>query len=189
MQTQTDNSEAVFQTKMLDFLSSDFKILKEQAVGYIRDNRVFIDAIIEPIDKSLWKNKNVKFGIEFKSIEKIKQQKQINQFIAQCVSYSFTDFKGYDNLLIAACPSSYSKLYRATQDRQYHWSNEYGIAGRMHRFLGAFGVAEFVSEAGVVKLILNTNVIWEKSGKEEKGKFIKSTVERLNMNKYFGRRK
>lgn len=65
--------------------------------------RMRIDAVIRPRDTSEWKNKEVAFGIEFKSDKKSSGAPLGSdgaRWLAQCQDYAHCKFDGYGNLYV-----------------------------------------------------------------------------------------
>jgi len=64
-----------------------------------------IDAILTPKDYGSWRNKEIRFGIEFKNPLNFETTgRRDSDVFAQLMDYSFSNFKNYDPLIVLLCP-------------------------------------------------------------------------------------
>jgi len=156
-------SEDELKKIIFDILGKNFFIMKE-VTGYFLNKKVRIDAIIKPKKQNEWANKNIEFGIEFKSPKLFAENIQLNKItksIAQCVDYTYTKFDGHNYLRIFLCPS----LLPLNTENIY-----------FKHFLAQLGVGElsFYSKYHGLALILNGNdIIWSQYHGVKKGKYQK----------------
>ena len=75
--------ENEFSENWLEKLSVFFLIEKQVSGIHLTGKRMRIDAIITPKDKNNWKNKDIAFGIEFKSPTKIDRLHNQTNFMRQ----------------------------------------------------------------------------------------------------------
>lgn len=114
--------EKYFVKETLQLLSKHF-IIKEQVLGtHFSGARLRIDAILQPVDVKTWKNKNVAFGIEFKSQDKLDSTKDKTLWIKQCIDYANTRWDEYGYLYIFSCPSIFDQLKYAVKDEGWLWN-------------------------------------------------------------------
>ena len=84
------------------FLQDHFYI-NEEVDGSGRWGRKRIDMIITPKNKTLWKNKNISFGVEFKTPSNC-SRKDFSKLFRQAYEYSETDFHGFGEVPILISP-------------------------------------------------------------------------------------
>lgn len=158
-------NERALSNMILSRLSPFFNI-KEEVKGILTTpngikEKYRIDAVIAPKDVSEWKNKNIAFGIEFKSIEVSEKMKGIAKLYAQAYNYQFVDWEGFGKIQILICPpintgnpetdsylkrimayhnlgelgSIHSRKYLAILYNETHriWSENYGVSEGKYR--------------------------------------------------------
>lgn len=127
--TQTEQE---FKSSWLKKLDQHFYIEEEVTGIHLTGKKLRIDAIIKPKDTTDWKNKDIAFGVEFKSPTNIDRLNNQFSFMRQCVDYSYTEFKNYGFIPILSCPSF-------EIDETY--SDEKSLKALRH-FLNSFNVGE-----------------------------------------------
>lgn len=148
--------ENEFSENWLEKLSVFFLIEKQVSGIHLTGKRMRIDAIITPKDKNNWKNKDIAFGIEFKSPTKIDRLHNQTNFMRQCVDYSYTDFKNFGFIPILSCPrfeldKTYSDAKSLTALRHFLNSFQVGELDNTHRGLSIiFAEHHFIWENGSV---------------------------------------
>jgi len=151
-------------------LEPHFIVLTEQYLFNKNVKKRFtIDAIIKPKDNSLWLNKDIKFGIEFKGFKDNEiDEKHFYKQIRQCADYRYCIFEG-EAMPILLCPTI-AKLKERYDIAQYNM---------FIKCLAAFNIGELkTTEEGLSIVFSDTHIIWsEKKGVKEgknnklKGKF------------------
>jgi len=101
--------EKVFSASVLDILSKHFFIEKEVFGTHFSGCRLRIDAVVKPKETSMWKNKNVAFGIEFKAKEKLDGLKASTHWVKQCIDYANTQWDSYGYIYVFSCPNIFEK--------------------------------------------------------------------------------
>jgi hypothetical protein len=86
----------------LNSLSPYFNI-HTQVKGVFNGKNMRIDAVVTPVDTSLWKNKDIALGIEFKSCH-LAQTKDLTGTVGQLVDYSLTEWDQFGQVPIFTCP-------------------------------------------------------------------------------------
>lgn len=157
-------NEQQFKATILQRLSNSFQI-KEEWSGTCFGKKVRIDALIKPIDNSLWKNKDAIFGIEFKrdiqfSFDPNNKQSTGGQLdaIKQCIDYSYTSFDNIGRIPVFICPGfGFS-------------SNE--VSNEMQNLLGRFNIGELkVTDHDGLGLFMHQSIpIWSERRGVYKGK-------------------
>jgi len=147
-------SEIVFKNKILSDLRKDFIIVEECRGTHLSGKQLRIDAIIKPKDISDWKNKEIAFGLEFKSPSNLKSFGGQLGFIKQCIDYSYTDFENFGFIPILSCP-------RIELDETY--SGERSLTTIRH-LLNQFLVGEMdYTHRGLSIIFAEHHFIWQDS--------------------------
>ena len=155
-----DQHESDFSNKVLNILSDHFDIEEEVWGTHLAGRKLRIDAVIKPKDISEWKNKDIAFGLEFKSPSKLVSFGNQLNFMKQCVDYSYTKFEGFGFIPILSCP-------RFSLDETY--SNEKALTTLRH-FLNRFRIGELdKTYRGVSIIFAEHHYIWA-DGKVNEGK-------------------
>jgi hypothetical protein len=81
-----------------------FHIDREVWGTHLSGAKLRIDAVIRPKDTSEWANKDISFGVEFKSPSMLKTLGSQLAFSKQCIDYTFTKFQNYGFLPILMFP-------------------------------------------------------------------------------------
>jgi hypothetical protein len=152
-------NEKEFVNNALLRIEKYFIVAEREFTGkHLAGNKLKIDLIISPKDKTKWKNKDVHFGVEFKSPYKLNSVNTQTKFMRQCVDYSYTEFGDYGFIPILSYP-------RFEIDE--HYCDEKSIKLLRH-FLNAFNVGEMWIDKnyhGLVIMFANSDKIWsEKNG-------------------------
>lgn len=107
MTTQhTYQNENEFRDKILERLSIHFDVLKKEAHCKLPQyrNKLRIDAIITPKDKTGWKNQDVIFGVEFKHPMSARGVGDMTRLVCQAIAYSWAVFDTYGCIPVVICP-------------------------------------------------------------------------------------
>lgn len=171
-QKYNEQEEHEFKQQWLDKLKPYFTIKEEVSGTHLSGQKLRIDAVIIPKDLSDWKNKEIAFGIEFKSPTKIDRLGNQLNFMKQCVDYSYTKFDSLGFIPILSCP-------QFEIDEVY--SNDKSLTTLRH-FLNRFQVGElYETHRGLSIIYAEHHFIWF-DGKVHEGK-------RWMLNKEFGNKK
>jgi hypothetical protein len=154
----SETSEKNFTEAWLKELS-EFFFIQEQVTGiHLSGKKMIIDAIISPKNKDEWKNKNIAFGVEFKSPTKNDRLHNQMDFMKQCVDYSYTNFTNYGFIPILSCPrfeidSTYSDIKSLIALRHFLNTFQVGELDNTYRGLSIiFADIHFIWEDGKVSL-------------------------------------
>ncbi|MDO6739389.1 hypothetical protein [Wenyingzhuangia sp. 2_MG-2023] len=154
-----EQNESEFKKHWLKKLEQHFTIEEEVSGIHITGKKLRIDAIIKPKDTSDWKNKNIVFGLEFKSPTKIDRLNNQLNYMRQCVDYSYTKFGDYGFIPILSCP-------QFELDETYSTSK---ALKTLKHFLNTFNVGELGETYRGYSILFADSYIWS-SGKVELGK-------------------
>lgn len=119
-----------------------FHIEREVWGTHLTGIKLRIDAIIRPKDTADWANKNIAFGVEFKSPSMLKTLGSQLAFSKQCIDYSHTNFQGYgfipilmfpklttDSYITERCAQGYRHIFNqflvGEMDYYEHYATEY----------------------------------------------------------------
>lgn len=97
-------TENEFISSVLEEISDDFVCKREIWGTHFSGKRLRIDAVIKPKEVSLWKNKNILFGVEFKLPSKQESIGNDTKLITQAIDYHCTKWDEYGYLPILVCP-------------------------------------------------------------------------------------
>jgi len=125
-------------SRILNELEPHFEIETEVWGRHFSGKNLRIDAIIQPRDKTEWKNKKAALGIEFKCFEpendrQLGQVNKYTQYAAQAVDYAHTSFGKYGYIYVF-CANLYDSL-----DKHYHQN---GARFWMSRIMAQLGVGD-----------------------------------------------
>ena len=100
-------SEETVKRPYLNKLQRDF-IVEEEVKGIHFTGKQFrLDAVVRPKDSTLWNNKDIALGIEFKDTVRFTgnyDTKNLTKWLSQCVDYSNTKWGKYGHIFIFTCP-------------------------------------------------------------------------------------
>lgn len=160
---------------MVSRLSPYFEFFPQAWGTHFSGKRLRIDHIIRPKDTSLWKNKDVVFGVEYKDVGQIDgDTKNFTKWFAQCVDYANTKWDDYGYIYILTCPGLRSTGFIQVVDS--HWM--------LARIMGRLGVGEIKNMGdryGWAITLQNSNRVWSQKQGVEAGK-------RLLLERKFGNR-
>lgn len=147
-----------FIEQMMSVLDPYFHIEREVTGTHFSGARLRIDCVIRPKDVTRWKNKNVAFGVEFKSPNKLGSFHKYSGWLAQCVDYSHTNWDNYGYLYILSCPGFESIGIESAFDAMAH-------------IMGQVGVGEFkqYKRYGWTIIMHATHRIWSEVGGVREG--------------------
>jgi len=139
--------EKEFKKPILERLSHDFNIRQEWE-GKCFGKPVRIDALLKPKDISLWANKELVIGIEFKrDFFESAVNKQLDG-IKQCIDYSYTEWKGIGRIPILFCPG-------------FNISNNNGY-NIIAKLLARFNIGELKeTHRGLAFVMADQHFIWD----------------------------
>lgn len=158
--TFKESNEPEFKQIILSSLSNYFEIKEEVQGRHMTGALVRIDAVIKPKNIGDWKNKDIAFGVEFKSPAKLKSLGGQLHFMKQCVDYSYSNFESFGFIPIVAC-------HRFSIDETY--SNEISLRAFRH-FMNQFHVGELDNTYRDLSIIFaDSHYIWQ-DGKVHEGK-------------------
>lgn len=143
-------SEDDFFNSWQERLEKYFYIKKEVPGIHLSGKTMKIDAVITPKDTTDWKNKEIAFGVEFKSPAKLDRLHSQFNFMKQCVDYSYTNFKDYGYIPILGCPAF-------EVDETY--SDVKALSG-YRRFLNSFAIGELCQTHKGLTIIFAEQYIW-----------------------------
>jgi hypothetical protein len=144
--------EAMVSSKLLDRLSFNFNI-KEQVNGtHFSGNRMRIDAIIEPKNRTGWANEDVVFGVEIKRGSG--DTGEYCKHFCQSVDYANSHFDEYGHVFILCYPNYFpgQSQGRVFFDR---------IAGRLG--IGFIDHRAWSDGTDELSIIINGHTIWSES--------------------------
>ena len=98
-------SEQIVVEEGLRQLGQHFVVQRQVPGRHFSGKQVFLDAVLQPKDARLWKNKRVALGIEFKDTLRYQQSydtKDYTKWLAQCVDYSHAEWEGFGYLYVFA---------------------------------------------------------------------------------------
>lgn len=154
----SESSEEEFCEIWFEKLSEFFYIDRQVTGEHLSKKKLRIDAVISPKNKDEWRNKEIAFGVEFKSPTKNDRLHNQIDFMKQCVDYSYTSFGKYGFIPILSCPrfeldSTYSDVKSLTALRHFLNAFQVGELDETHRGLSIiFADDHFIWEAGKVSL-------------------------------------
>jgi len=159
-------------------LSEDFTFDRHVKGKHFSGKQLQIDYVIKPKNILKWKNKNIRFGLEFKDMPNLDQKGDTTDFtkwFAQCVDYSNTNWDNYGYIFILTCPGITSSKFVQAVDSEW----------MLKRIMGHLGIGEltFLKNYGW-SIILHDEKhrLWsQKNGVETGGKI-------WNLKRSFGRR-
>jgi hypothetical protein len=93
-----------FKSWILNKLKEDFYIKQEVWGTHIEGGKLRIDALIKPKDTSEWANKDIVFGLEFKSPSRLIKLGDQCHYVKQAIDYSYTKFDKHGYVPILICP-------------------------------------------------------------------------------------
>lgn len=88
-------------------LSPHFKFMPRVRGTHFSGKKLELDYVMQPLNKTGWKNPDIVFGVEFKDIIRLDQKGDTTDFtkwIAQCVDYSNTYWDGFGYINVLTCP-------------------------------------------------------------------------------------
>lgn len=153
-------SEKDIEKNVSEVLAKYFEFIPKVKGKHFSGKQLVIDYIIRPIDTSLWKNRNIVFGLEFKDLTRLDKKGDTTDFtkwIAQCVDYSNTCWDGFGYINILTCPGISTSTF---MDAAY--SSRFLL-----KILGHLGVGELknTSNYGWAIFLHEQHRIWsEKEG-------------------------
>lgn len=118
-------------------LENDFTFERHVKGKHFSGKELQIDFIIKPKDLSIWKNKSICFGLEFKDMPNLDQKGDTTDFtkwFAQCVDYSNTNWNNYGYIFILTCPGITSSKFVQAVDSSW----------MLKRIMGHLGIGELV---------------------------------------------
>ena len=151
-------SEKKFQESVFSILQNHFKIEKQVSGKHFSGKKFLIDAVIQPLDLTEWKNKEIAFGVEFKSPDKLKSTNDTTGWFAQCIDYANTNWDSYGYINIFSCPRLFDDLtFANVQDSRL----------LINRLFSNLGIGELYKHKnyGFCFYLQNSHLIWsEKRG-------------------------
>lgn len=157
-------SEVKFKQEIIKELSSDFDFISEVKGKHFSGKTFYIDHIIIPKDKSLWMNKNIAFGIEYKDVDRLGESTtKFTGWLGQSVDYANTDWDGYGYLYVLTCPGIRSTDFVKEVDKDF----------MLTRIMSEFGVGElkYLNNYGWSIVLKDKHRLWsQKNGVETCGK-------------------
>jgi hypothetical protein len=145
--------ERAVANRVLERLSKHFFIHREAQGTHWSGRRLRIDAIIQPRDRSGWKDEYPRLGVEFKNYHAFNPSidwKDYTKWWSQCHDYAETDFDGHGYVPIF----SYNGFA--------HYAGRAGNPGNAAfavRFWGRLGVGE-IQPDDLLFVMNGTNKIW-----------------------------
>ncbi|MEC9487437.1 MAG: hypothetical protein UMU76_08045 [Prosthecochloris sp.] len=157
-------------------LKKYFYIEREVKGTHFSNKTMIIDAIIKPIDMTMWKNKNVAFGIEFKDTQMLSRTfdtKNYTKWLAQSTDYANTEWNNYGYIYILVCPSI-SQLLPCSVTESYNFTAH---------LLAQLGIGELqeLERHGLTIVLNQTHKIWSETDGVKEG-------QRYNLQRKFGAR-
>lgn len=131
----TEDEEALTE-RVLKALSTSFAIKRQVSGDHPLGKRLRIDAIAKPLDASLWKNKSIALGIEFKS-PYLSDPCELTGATAQLIDYSLTTWDGFGQVPVFLCPGL---IHRTAPSSEYNR----GFAYAFSRLMKDFNVGELL---------------------------------------------
>lgn len=153
---------------VLAMLAPHFEVETEVVGLHPSGCKLRIDALLQPKDRTAWRNKNLALGLEFKRVPSRNQPYGDSALMAQCLDYSHCNYLGVGEVLVFACPLPF---YLA---REAH----------LLRFLALYGVGHvsFHHIRRGLCLKLGDGILWcEREGVHDLGR-------RSMLSKTFGNR-
>lgn len=171
--------EAQFSKRVLKMLEPDFEVLGTEVRGVFPQTKgdVRIDAIISPRLKSDWKNKDVVFGLEFKSPRTASGVGDVTRLIRQAQDYTRTYFHPYGYIPIIICPGI--KPYFERQPDRHISKAVYFF---MSRLLGKNDIYELrnTKKDGIAITHNGDHVIWSQKRGVKDGRHMSLEVKFCN---------
>ncbi len=158
-------------------LETDFHIQSKPKGDHFSGKELEIDAILRPKDLSEWKNKNVAMGIEFKDHIKFATNfdtKDYTKWLAQCVDYSHTYWRGYGYIYVFA----FDGLVKQLTGTVYQ-----GVELFLPHMMAHLGIGEVkpLPYHGLTFLLNGSHRVWSEIGGVADGK-------RMKLKREFGSR-
>ena len=146
-----EQTEIEFSKPWFERLEPYFHIYKQVSGIHLSGKKMRIDAVISPKCTNDWKNKNIAFGLEFKSPTKIDRLHNQTDFIKQCIDYSYTNFENFGYIPILSCPFfEFDSTY----------SNDKSLTAIRH-LLNSFNVGELdITYRGLSIVFAQSHFIW-----------------------------
>lgn len=167
-------AESDIKRSVLSRLSSHFRVFEEVWGTHWSGKRMRIDAILTPLDDSMWKTKSPRLGVEFKNFRAFSggfDLKDYSKWWGQCHDYAETNFDGHGYVPVFS--------YNGFSHYAARLKNEVASAFAV-RFWGRLGVGELRPEE--LMFVMNgSNKIWS----ERRGVIDGS---RISMERKFGSR-
>jgi hypothetical protein len=159
-------TEADLKCILIEQLSKDFVVHDEVSGVHCLGGRYAIDLVIQPRNKTGWKNPSVAMGIELKKINP-DSKTDYTHWVKQCIDYSLTNWDGFGHIPVFMGPGAFD-YYNANRDiRSLLSSYRIGFVDSVHGF----------------QLVLAEKRVWcQYHGVQDMGK-------RSNMRPYFGARR
>jgi hypothetical protein len=151
-------SESELAGKVLERLEPWFHIQREITGLHCSGQELRVDAMIRPRDALQWRDPDVAFGIEFKIPEG--DVRSYTRWLAQTISYTHVDWRGYGRRIVLTCPGAASWL----DDDTWHQDGrrDFLIAKRLS---GQLGVGELVLRWGYgLTILVNDGRVWSERG-------------------------
>lgn len=157
-------SERTYSQEVLQKLDKYFTVQEQVRGTHYSGKRLIIDAIIKPRDASLWANKDIALGVEFKLTDSIREDaRKFTGWVAQCVDYANTDWDEHGLVHVFACPGIDIKdLPIEFRDRN--------VVRFAERMMSQFGVGSLKHDSylGHYLALQSDHVIWsDKYGVQE----------------------
>ncbi len=148
--------EYEFKDSVLEKLSQYF-VIKHEWEGICFGKNVRIDIVLRPKDTTLWSNKKIIMGVEFKrDFFDSAINKQLDG-IKQCIDYSYADWKDIGSIPIFFCPG-------------FGISNENGY-NSICKLLSRFNVGELKeTHRGLAFVMGEHHFIWDENSGVCEGK-------------------
>ena len=148
-------TEDQFSRVVLRRLSNHFDCYTEVWGTHFTGQRKRIDAVIVPKEKTEWLNKDIKFGIEFKSPESEFDATKVSSLIRQAYDYIYTDWDEFGYMPVLICPFKVQKVYGGSD----------GEMNFLRRVIGKFGIGEIQNRNNVLTIVFQaSHVIWDEYG-------------------------
>jgi hypothetical protein len=165
----------------LRLLEPHFVIHQEVPGRHFSGKQLCLDAVAQPKEVGLWKNKQAALGIEFKDTLRYEQNYDTHNYtkwLAQCVDYSHAEWEGFGYLYIFA----YGGLVQRIGGRR-DGPEQDRLDWFLPHLMAQLGIGELkvVPDHGLSFLLNGHHRVWSVSKGVEEGK-------RYNLKRTFGSR-
>jgi hypothetical protein len=143
-----DLNEKLFEELILNELEEYFEIERQVSCKHFSGSTLRIDAVLTPKDNSLWRNKNLTIGIEIKNpLTYQNSKRKKDEFLAQCLDYTQSEFKDYSDMIVLLCP-----LIPSFQNRFDTW-----------RFLGSYNIGYLDFKDDSISMRIKNQEFWNEN--------------------------